>query len=226
MGASQKNCPFCGAQMAHRLGALECLACGHQQDSVEPAAAVEAEPDRSGPGFKRPWSRPGGVPAPAPGSQYTPGSAPAQGLYSGPEEPKSPTLVTEKKVFFTIQTGCVVIYVLVIIAGAMISGQGSAALSVLGSIIGAAIGISILNWVLFEGELWGKWTCLGCNGFSFLMYFFGMILLSNKQMLMQMGAPTEIYMVIGWGWIGFLFQIAWTGWFMSILWRDIQANKV
>lgn len=233
--AESKACPKCGTVMDFRLGMYECPQCGHDEEPSKPEPTSQS----SGPGLRREaWHRsqpgtgaqapgagqpplPGQSHVPSPGTLYTPGAAPPPGLYgdeAGARVSKHSTLETEKGVYFGINVALVCLGII----GAFImvvSGEPSAVANLFGQVIGGAIGLGILYWIFHGASANMKLTCAGCSAFVLMMMVFGCF----AAMTMPEFKDVAAYGVIMWGVI--FAQVAWTGWFISILWREAMEMR-
>jgi hypothetical protein len=129
----------------------------------------------------------------------------------------SDPLHIEKSIFMGIIGLTGVVGIVGMIAGAaMMPGElgavGGAA--VIGAIIGLLISLAIYYWVLFGDDAWPKWTCLGCQGIG----LFSIV----TTMCAGTGGYTPGDSPFT-GWMTF-FQVCWTMWFASIIYRDIQGR--
>jgi len=245
MAEKTRTCPACGGTMTLRLGEYQCQQCDHSM-----AAAPVEEPKKSsgysaptyggsssyGAGSSKPTLPSGPTQGQSqwdPGAQYrnAPPPPPPGAMLGGGSDIYAPEravktgdgLTMEKNIYFGI--ACLG-GLLQVIGG--FAGAGSSPLGAgpgVGSIIGALIGLGILYWVLFGEELWAKWACAGCQGIG-LISVFGLVA-SGGSMLASMpqlqgvdpGAISSFLLVLG------LVQIAWVGWFISILMRDISQRQ-
>lgn len=212
--------------MNMRLGSYECVNCGHEEEPPPPEP--EPQQDRHGPGFRREtWqqpaaSQPGQVPPPpAPGTVFTPGAAPAPGLYGGLDTnyEAHPGLQTEKVIFMAIQA--VGWLVLCIALGALMSYDMPVEVSgmmgpmLAGFIIGGLIALGLYWFVLFSDQVWAKYCCGGCIAVSLLLSLPGMFLAAPATSYGMPGASG--YQIIT-GVVGLIMNL----WLLSILWRDVQ----
>ncbi len=235
-------CPQCGAAMSFRLGEFECESCGYIEPVVKPQ-----EQRGTGPGFRREqWGGGTAFPSSHGGGNYslpgqyqgTPAAPPPpppgstfygqNNIYGSPYEsappPNTGSLDIEKKIYFGLQvaSNLFLAVMLIIGAGFASSAAGMRELAELDVPPGVIPGIVVivviaqflglaLSWfVLFSDQTWIKWTCGGCTALSLLFVLIGMF------------APVASAIEGGSNIFSGIIQLALSGWFLSILWRDIQ----
>lgn len=217
--------------MSFRLGVYECPQCGRSEENQP---VTTGPPQASGPGFRREqWQRsappPRQVPPPSTGTMYTPGSAPEARLYGEygtvSTTSKYPTLETEKKVLFGLQAGCGVLGILFALVGGIAAQAGGAvALNLISDIVGFAIGIWLLWYVLFGAPQWLKRACCALQGCSFAIVFFALFMATSPSVLdMLQISQLDYNLYVLAVWIVLLPQLFWNGWLVWILWRDVQS---
>jgi hypothetical protein len=234
MAEKTRTCPECGGTMAVRLGEFQCQQCGQTLPLTQPeepaARGGYGSPSYgSGAGLQtrgeaglktRPTNDPGAqyrsAPAPPPAAPPAYAASGAAGMYSPDARSSGGSLEVEKKVFLGLQ----VLWILVQVVGGFMADPMTGVLTL---VIGAVI-LGLYYWVFMGEELWAKWACTGCLGLgaiSTLVTMFSgagyMKLLPQLQGVSE-SAINSFLLVVG------IIQLLWTGWIISILWRDIQSR--
>jgi hypothetical protein len=154
-------------------------------------------------------------------SQYMPGGVAPADMYSflpGERRSGSAGLEIEKKIFFGLQAvSMLIIFFAFLLGGQMFmteAGLYTVSMLTLGVIIVItfALILGLYYWVLFGSEVWAKWTCMGCVGLSAVSALSGIFFAAGVSTLPGAGGNAFT------GIINLLI----TGWFISILWRDVQ----
>jgi len=237
MGQETKTCPKCSSVMDFRLGEYTCGQCGHTE--AKQIEQQQQQPKASGPGFRReqPWDKaqssmhsPGAAPPPPSGTTYQPGAtgAPYEQAYGASQEYSDP-LQMEKTIYFWIVVVSNILVGILNMIGQSAAGGGASGFFAMA--IGTLIGIGILYWVLFGETIWAKWCCLGCSAIE--LFFLLFVAFAGGAMIAQMFSggdgmyyqPGEYGMASFLYWLFILMSFAWAGWFISILWRDINYRQ-
>lgn len=212
MTTETRYCPKCGGTMRSRLGNIECLNCGYLIDTVAEAEKALRKPPPSAPDFR----------------SFDRGSI-TQGGFETPvdvrfrdEGPRDDPLRVEKWI---------------VLGAEALLGFGSAALALwdrwgllnpdlalvgpiygTNMIIGTAIGILLQYWVFFGRNIGVKTACMFIQGCSLLSTAVGLYFALRMAQFMQ-------YQFI-WNypetWIALGVSTAWTTWFITIVYRDVQ----
>ncbi|MDQ3023446.1 MAG: hypothetical protein M3R04_03520 [bacterium] len=242
------QCDQCGHSMAP--GAEEPQQSGHSGPAYGvPRSGSEAAPgtyssigSSLGPAVNK-QPLPGNAPVHDPGAQYRakstgtetgttapgkgmPGNAPAD-MYASTERVRSSddgSLNTEKMIYFGVTCAWVALTMISGFSGYSAAQAISPMAGGFAMLVGGLITLGLYYWVLFGEEVWGKWTCLGCTGFALLSAFGTMFTgASALQALPQLQSVSaqaiqSFLLVVG------IIQVLWSGWLLSILWRDVQRG--
>jgi hypothetical protein len=208
MSTDRRFCPKCGAQMERRLGLWDCAACGNKEDTQpQPAAPAAAPPTY------RQIDR---------GAAYSGGfETPVDVRFSGEVTVGDPLRV-EKLIFLAIEA---------------IVGYGSAAIGLMDTwglinpqiahlgrpygvnmIIFTTLGLVIQFLALFGRNIAIKNACMFMQGCSLLSLAAGLYFMGRLAAFVQYQDLWQYQET----WIAAGIQTAWTTWFISILYRDIQ----
>lgn len=216
----KRFCTKCGAGMDWRLGRWECAACGFIDEPPPPQAARRQGSagggwqGSSGSGSGQSWQ----APPPPPPTASLSGGPGLYGYDSGLPSPEhsSDPLQIEKAIFMGIVGLSSLGMLILMVAGeAMLQTMGmSSGALIAGGIIGLVIQLALYYWVLFGDDAWPKWTCLGCQGLGLLG--------ALSTMFSGVRATAADSPLGGWG---VFLQLLWTGWFASIIWRDLQNKQ-
>jgi hypothetical protein len=246
MVGQTKHCPQCGSTMQFRLGEQECPSCGHVETAPPAPAVVEQEKPQDWGGIKRAKLLnvpPTTAPPPSsvlnrdPSELYGQGGSYGGSLYGAADSPapaENSSLQMEKHIYFGLQVaGSLLTIIALIAAGSMLSaldgmpdrgalGFASGGVFIASTIIGSLIGVLLMWFVLYGTVIWVKWTCLGCVGLSTIFALIGFFMpTADLSIYDQLGSA----MGLGFTTFGILvriFQLAFLGWFISILYRDIM----
>jgi hypothetical protein len=126
-------------------------------------------------------------------------------------------LVTEKRVYFGIQIGAWALIIIMVMFAAPAFGSDFGVTLFVALFI-AALSVLIVWFVLYGAQTWAKWTCMGCTGFS-LLGSVGSLFAPAHFAATQGGAPVAYTLISS------LVSIAMGLWLISILWRDVQAQR-
>jgi len=184
----------------------------------------------------QPPAMPPPPPPPGPGQPshtqygYSTWEAGYRDLYEGPARGRSgDPLQGEKSLYFGIVAGFAGLRLLAIITAA-IAGSSAGASSPAGPgqpvavvfvDIAAELGSLWLIWfALYSTQLWAKWGCMGCAALSIISSL--IILLSASTIISEARLGPVAGTVTSGLWFFVLLALAFQGWFILILFRDVQ----
>ena len=227
MSDKSRSCPKCKAAMDFRLGQFDCPNCGHTELAEQP----QAQPRTSGPGFQPLLS---GDPT---GSTANAGALAGGTLYdqnaslTGPGAARKDSLDREKSGFFWIIVGAEVLPLPLMLLAGLADTDGSMLLVALIYAVVIAIRLSIMHWVIMGDSVWVKCVVIVINAIWVLVLAAFLVSLTQEDTYSISAAGYSLdavqasgYAVFAGGYV--VLSIAWIGWFISILWRDIRSLKV
>ncbi len=207
-----RNCPKCDTLMDYRLGEYECPSCGHTESGAQAVSGVPSGRSTSGPGLIAPPPPPPGAPAPGmPGSYFGGQTSNTFDPFGGGGAGFS-SLESEKNLFIYINAG---IYGLICLGClfAVFAVGPEMLIALVAVLVGAAIQIGILIFILKSDQMWAKYCCMGCMGLRLIGVLF--TLLAPQAALAATEVPSALEVVLQS--VTILFDI----WFFTILWRDV-----
>ena len=247
MAGKTRPCPQCGGKMSFRLGEYQCTSC----DYTELQSPREEAP-AGGRSMAQRWQPPGAAPQapPSPSAFIGTGQSGSEGmphlgygagaLWEEAKPEHIDSLLNEKHVYFAVSVVLTLLYMVSnAITGAMMGAQAASGAAASGStappvgltmtsMLGGSLfiyGVALLLtwWVLYSKEVWAKWSCIGCTGIYLAMLVLGtMGILSLLQISSTVSNTPEAGIARGLFIFMMLVNIAWYGWFVSILYRDAR----
>ena len=210
--AEPRSCPKCDTLMEYRLGEYECRSCGHTESGVLAVSGVPSGRTTSGPGLLIPPPPPPGAPAPGmPGSYFGNQTKDTFDPFGGGGAGFG-SLESEKNLFIYINAGIYGLICLAVLVSVFAVGPEMLLVLVM-LLIGAAIQIGILFFILKSDQMWAKYCCMGCMGLRLLGVLFTLMAPQAAMAATEVPGALEVVLQA----ITILFDV----WFFTILWRDV-----